>query len=72
LNDPVQIIIVTIIKPIDTSYDIICAADLNAPKKAYFELLDHPDRRIPYTLSEDIAKIYKIPQSISANTACFE
>lgn len=30
------------IKLIATSYEIICAADLNAPKKAYFELLDQP------------------------------
>lgn len=35
------------IKPIDTSYAIICAADLRAPKKAYFELLDQPARTIP-------------------------
>jgi hypothetical protein len=35
------------IKPIDTSYDIICADDLIAPKKAYFELLDQPDNITP-------------------------
>jgi hypothetical protein len=29
-------------KEIDTSYEIICAAERSAPKKAYFELLDHP------------------------------
>ena len=33
--------------PIDTSYAIICAADLKAPKKAYFELLDQPAKTIP-------------------------
>jgi len=26
----------------DTSYEISCAADLNPPKNAYFELLDQP------------------------------
>jgi hypothetical protein len=30
------------ITPIETSYEIIWAADRNAPKKAYFELLDQP------------------------------
>ena len=39
----------TIVKtsPIETSYEIICAADLNAPKKGYFELLDQPAIMIP-------------------------
>ena len=31
------------IKPIETSYETICALDLKVPKKAYLELLDHPD-----------------------------
>jgi hypothetical protein len=31
----------------ETSYDIICAEDLNAPKKAYFELLAQPAIIIP-------------------------
>ncbi len=31
-----------IVIPIETSYEIICAAERNAPKKAYLELLDHP------------------------------
>lgn len=35
------------IKPIDTSYETICAALLIAPKKAYFELLDQPDKITP-------------------------
>lgn len=42
-NDPTQISIVINIKPIETSYEIICAELRNAPKKAYFELLDQPD-----------------------------
>jgi hypothetical protein len=28
--------------PKETSYEIICAAERNPPKKAYLELLDHP------------------------------
>lgn len=36
-----------IIKPIETSYEIICAVDLKAPKNAYFELLDQPAIIIP-------------------------
>jgi hypothetical protein len=47
--------------PNDTSYDIICAADLNDPKNAYFELLAHPAIIIPYTLNPDIAKINNKP-----------
>jgi hypothetical protein len=66
LNDPTQLIIVNIITPKDTSYDIICAAALIAPKNAYFELLDQPDIKIAYTLIEDTANIYIIPKFISA------
>jgi hypothetical protein len=33
--------------PIDISYDTIWAVDLKPPKKAYLELLDHPDKIIP-------------------------
>ena len=29
-------------KAIETSYDIICAAERKPPKNAYFELLDQP------------------------------
>jgi hypothetical protein len=36
-----------IIIPKETSYEIICAADLKEPKKAYFELLDQPAKIIP-------------------------
>jgi len=53
------------ISPIETSYETIWAADLNEPKNAYLELLDHPEIIIPYTPKDDIAKIYKIPILIS-------
>ena len=34
-------------KLIETSYEIICAADRKAPRNAYFELLAHPAIIIP-------------------------
>jgi hypothetical protein len=42
LNDPTHKTTGKIINPRATSYEIICAADLKPPRKAYFELLDHP------------------------------
>lgn len=41
-KDPDNKITDTIVIPIETSYEIICAAERKAPKKAYFELLDQP------------------------------
>jgi hypothetical protein len=35
------------ITPMETSYEINCAAERKAPKKAYFELLDQPAKIIP-------------------------
>jgi len=46
-NDPAQSITGKTTKLIATSYEIICAADRNAPKNAYFELLAHPAIIIP-------------------------
>jgi len=66
LSDPTHKITLISTKPIDTSYDTICAADLNAPRKAYFELLAQPEISIPYTPSVDTAKIYNIPIPMSA------
>ena len=38
------------------------------PIKAYLELADHPANRIPYTPTEEIAIVYRIPseKSVSA------
>jgi hypothetical protein len=36
-----------IIRPIETSYETICAALRKAPKKAYLELLAQPDKITP-------------------------
>lgn len=58
-NDPVNNITGKIVNPIDTSYEIICAADRNEPKKAYLELLAHPAIIIPYTFNDEIAKTNK-------------
>jgi hypothetical protein len=59
---------VSIIRAKEISYEIICAALRNAPRKAYFELDDHPARISPYTESEDIASTYNIPKFKSATT----
>lgn len=45
--DPLSKITGKITRPIETSYEIICAAERNAPKKAYFELLAQPAIIIP-------------------------
>ena len=55
LKDPEHKATHKIEKPIGSSYDIICAADLIEPKKAYLELLDHPDIIIPYTPNDEKA-----------------
>jgi len=51
----------------DTSYEIICAVERNAPKKEYCELLDHPDIITPYIPKDDIAKMYKKLTLMSSN-----
>jgi len=45
--------------PKETSYEIICAAERKPPKKAYFELLDHPAIIILCTPKDDMANINK-------------
>jgi hypothetical protein len=46
-NDKTQNNVDINIKPIETSYETICAALRIAPKKAYFELLAQPDKITP-------------------------
>ena len=55
--DPVHLNTDTTINPMDTSYQTICAADRNDPKKAYFEFDDHPEIMIPYTDKDEIANL---------------
>ena len=47
LKDAAHIITGKIPKIRDTSYEIICEVERNAPKKAYRELLAHPAKIIP-------------------------
>jgi hypothetical protein len=47
LKEPVNKTTGKIVKLIETSYEIICAAERKAPKNAYFELLAHPPKIIP-------------------------
>ena len=46
-NEPTNTSVAIKIKPIHTSYEIICAALLRAPKKAYLELLLQPEKIMP-------------------------
>ena len=46
-----------ITRPIETSYDTICAADRIAPRNGYFELEAQPPMMMPYTPSELIARM---------------
>ena len=59
-NVPDNKIIGNIMRPIDTSYEIICAAERNDPKNAYFELLAHPAIIIPYTFNDEMARTKRI------------
>lgn len=68
-NDPTTRITDNITAPKETSYEIICAAERNPPKNAYFELLDHPAIITVCTPNEEIAKTNKSPKLKSANTA---
>jgi hypothetical protein len=61
-RDPANSRIDTRVEPSATSYEIIWAADRSPPRKAYLELLDHPAIITEWTLSEEIAKIYRIPR----------
>src|SRR4051812_27140863 len=60
LDDPANKITGRMVKPIETSYEIIWAADRKDPKNAYFELLAQPAIIIPYTFNDDIARIKSI------------
>src|SRR6516225_5206336 len=56
-SEPTQSRTVMITKPIDTSYDTICAAERSAARNGYFEFEAQPAMMTPYTPSEEIAKI---------------
>ena len=48
-KDPTHNRTLIIITPIETSYDTICAADLIAPKKGYFEFATESREQLYYT-----------------------
>src|SRR5262245_3904624 len=56
LSEPAHSKTVISTKPIETSYDTICAAERRAPRKAYFELDAQPAMITPYTPSDEMAK----------------
>ena len=46
-SEPAQSSTVMITKPIETSYDTICAAERDAERNGYFELEAHPPMMMP-------------------------
>ena len=42
-------------RPIESSYEIICAEERTPPKNGYFEFEDHPAMTMPYTEIDVIA-----------------
>jgi hypothetical protein len=79
-NEPANKITGKIKRPNETSYEIICAAERKAPKKAYLELLAQPAIIIPYTFKPETANKNKTPYLIFAVvetcklklTSCFQ
>src|SRR5580698_2320712 len=57
LSEPTQSSTVIITKPIETSYDTICAAERSAARNGYFEFEAQPAMITPYTPSDEIAKM---------------
>jgi len=49
------------IRDILTSYEIVCATPRMAPRRAYFELDDHPAINVEYTFILETHKKYKAP-----------
>jgi hypothetical protein len=65
LKDPVNRITVKIAELRISSYEIICAVDRRDPRKAYLEFADQPLNRTPYTPTDEIANVYRIPKEKS-------
>src|SRR6267142_4653474 len=68
LRLPDTISTTTSAKPIDSSYDTICAAERIAPRKAYLEFDAQPATITPYTPIELNARMYSSPALMSAST----
>src|SRR5437016_10998355 len=58
-----------IAKPIETSYETICALERNAPSSAYFEFEDQPARIVANTPTLETASTNKTPMFTSVMTA---
>src|SRR5579871_3092684 len=56
LSEPTHSSTVMMTKPIETSYDTICAADRSAARNGYFEFDAQPAMMTPYTPSDEMAK----------------
>src|SRR5262249_60090340 len=59
----------TVLIPIAISYEINCAEARRPPSRAYLLLDDHPASTMPYTPSEEIARMYRNPTGRSATTS---
>ena len=47
MSEPAQSSTLTMTKPIETSYETICAAERNAARNGYFEFDDQPAMMMP-------------------------
>src|SRR5690606_6175875 len=56
-SEPAHSSTVMMTKPMETSYDTICAAERSAARNGYFEFDAQPAMMMPYTPSDEIAKI---------------
>src|SRR5919204_2926820 len=57
LSEPTHSSTVIMTKPIETSYDTICAAERSAARNGYFEFDAQPAMITPYTPSDEMAKM---------------
>src|SRR5215212_9804524 len=56
-SEPAQSSTVMMTKPMETSYETICAAERSAARNGYFEFDAQPPMMIPYTPSDEMAKM---------------
>src|SRR5256885_14660410 len=54
--------------PMAISYEIICALERSPPRSAYLLFDDQPASTIPYTPSEEIARMNRNPTGSGAST----
>src|SRR6185437_9576540 len=56
-SEPAQSSTVMMTKPMETSYDTICAAERSAARNGYFEFDAQPAMMMPYTPCDEMAKM---------------